>query len=131
MTISSAADLKNVLFSSINFLLNHREEYLYHPETAFTRTKDISFEKTILFPMLAGAGNVATELMDFFDEDSLPLPSAMIQHRNQVRPEAFKALFTEFTGKLIYYGAAISKILSRKWFTPFFKNNRPQEMWLK
>ena len=101
MTISSAADLKNVLFSSINFLLNHREEYLYHPETAFTRTKKISFEKTILFPMLAGAGNVATELMDFFDEDSLPLPSAMIQRRNQVRPEAFKALFTEFTGKLL------------------------------
>lgn len=98
MTISSAAELKNVLLSSIESLLDHREEYLYHPETAFTRTKKISFAQTILFPMLAGAGNLANELMDFFDEDNLPLPSAMIQRRNQVRSEAFKALFTGFTG---------------------------------
>lgn len=100
MTISSATELKNVLLSSIDFLLDHREEYLYHPETAFTRTKKISFEKTILFPMIAGAGNLATELIDFFDEGSLPLPSAMIQRRNQVRSEAFRTLFAEFTGKL-------------------------------
>ena len=39
----------------------------------------------MLFPMIAGADNVATELLDMFGENELPLPSAMIQRRNQVR----------------------------------------------
>lgn len=96
----SAVDLKNDLFSTIDSILDYREVYLNKPNSAFTRTKKISFAQTMLFPMLAGAGNVATELMDFFDEDSLPFPSAMVQRRNQVKSEAFKTLFNEFTKKL-------------------------------
>ena len=79
----SAVDLKNDLFLTIDSILNRREEYLNNPDSAFTRTKKISFVQTILFPMIAGSENVAAELLDFFGEDSLPLPSAMIQRRNQ------------------------------------------------
>lgn len=96
----SAVDLKNDLFLTIDSILDRREEYLNNPDSAFTRKKKISFAQTILFPMIAGAGNIATELLDFFGEDRLPLPSAMIQRRNQVKSEAFKTLFNEFTKKL-------------------------------
>ncbi|WP_035766978.1 IS4 family transposase, partial [Butyrivibrio sp. NC2002] len=40
--------------------------------------------------------NVATELLDLFGEEDLPLPSAMIQRRNQIKKEAFKELFFLF-----------------------------------
>lgn len=46
--------------------------------------------------MIAGADNVATELLDMFGEEDLPLPSAMIQRRNQVKKEAFQELFYLF-----------------------------------
>ncbi len=100
MIISSTEQLKNTLFSTINSLLDRRDVFLRNPKSNFTRTKKISFEQTILFPMLAGQGNITSELMDFFDEKRLPLPSAMIQRRNHVKPEGFKALFSEFTDKL-------------------------------
>jgi len=41
--------------------------------------------------------NTATELMYFFEEEKLPLPSAMVQRRNQVKSEAFKELFYSFS----------------------------------
>jgi hypothetical protein len=45
----------------------------------------------------AGSDNVVTELLDYFGGNNPPLPSAMIQRRNQVKPEAFKELFLRFT----------------------------------
>lgn len=93
----SADHVKSALISSIGSLLECREDFLTNPSSDFTRVKKICFEKTILFPMIAGSDNVATELLDLFGEDNLPLPSAMVQQRNQVKPEAFKALFLLFT----------------------------------
>ena len=88
---------KQVLFSIINSLLDNRDEFLVNPQSDFTRSKKITFSQTILFPMIAGSDNVATELLDYFGENNPPLPSAMIQRRNQVKPEAFKELFLRFT----------------------------------
>ena len=88
---------KQVLFSIINSLLDNRDEFLVNPQSDFTRSKKITFSQTILFPMIAGSYNVATELLDYFGENNPPLPSAMIQRRNQVKPEAFKELFLRFT----------------------------------
>ena len=68
-----------------------------NPVSDFTRTKKISFNQTMIFPMIAGSDNVSTELLSFFGEDKMPFPSAMIQRRNQVKPEAFRELFTRFT----------------------------------
>ena len=96
----SADQVKNVLISSIDFLLENRKDFLTNPGSDFTRVKKISFEKTILFPMIAGSDNVATELLDLFGEDGLPLPSAMVQRRNQVKPEAFMELFSQFTKQI-------------------------------
>lgn len=92
----SSDQVRQTLLSVIASLFDHPEKYLVNPETNFTRTKKISFEQTILFPMVAGSEDVTNELIDFFGEDGLPFPSAMIQRRRQIKPEAFKALFYHF-----------------------------------
>ncbi len=56
---------KQVLFSIINSLLDNRDEFLVNPQSDFTRSKKITFDQTILFPMIAGSDNVATELLDY------------------------------------------------------------------
>ena len=95
----STEQVRLALFSTIDSLLDRREEFLVNPSSSFTRMKKISFEKAILFPMVAGSDNVATELLDLFGENNLPLPSSMIQRRNQIKPAAFKELFFSFTNK--------------------------------
>ena len=93
--------IKKTLLFTINSLLDYRDELIVSPNSSFTRTKKISFEQTMLFPMVAGSDNTATELIDMFDEDKIPLPSAMIQRRNQIKPEAFKRMFLMFTQKIL------------------------------
>ena len=92
----TVAEIRKNLFSVFSSLLERRDEFLTNPVSDFTRKKKISFEQTMLFPMIAGADNVATELLDLFGEEDLPLPSAMIQRRNQIKKEAFKELFFQF-----------------------------------
>ena len=96
----TVAEIRKNLFSVFSSLLERRDEFLTNPASDFTRKKKISFEQTMLFPMVAGSDNTATELIDMFDEDKIPLPSAMIQRRNQIKPEAFNRMFLMFTQKM-------------------------------
>lgn len=96
-----ARDLpRQTLLSAISSLLDYRNEILVKPESDFSRVKRISFEQTILFPMIAGKENTDTELLDFFNEGKVPFSSAMVQRRNQVKPAAFKMLFRQFTSQI-------------------------------
>jgi hypothetical protein len=91
----TVVEVRQELFSVFDSLLTRRDEFLSNPSSDFTRKKKISFAQTMLFPMIAGADNVATELLDMFGEEDLPLPSAMIQRRNQVKKEhEFCILYT-------------------------------------
>ena len=92
----TVTEIRQTLYSIISSLLDRRDEFLTNPSSDFTRKKKISFEQTMLFPMIAGAENVATELLELFGEKDFPLPSAMIQRRNQVKKEAFQELFYQF-----------------------------------
>ena len=99
--IHPASDLpRQILTSVISSLFDRQKEFFSNPGSDFTRVKKISFEQTILFPMIAGKEDTAAELIDFFGESKTPLPSAMIQRRNQIKPEAFEALFHEFVEKI-------------------------------
>lgn len=106
--------IKQSLFSNIQSLFERKDEFLINPQTDFSRIKKISFEQTILFPMIAGSEDVSTELMDFFPENKLPFPSAMIQRRNQVKPEAFLELFHQFTQEIpvknLFYGHQLAAV---------------------
>ena len=92
--------IKQLLLSEIDSLLDQRDAFLVNPKSDFTRTKKLSFEQTILFPMIAASGDIANELLDYIGEENLPLPSAMVQRRNQVKPEAFIELFKRFTSNV-------------------------------
>ena len=92
----TVTEIRQNLFSVFSSLLERRDVFLKNPSSDFTRKKKISFEQTMLFPMIAGADNVATELLDLFGEEDLPLPSAMIQRRNQIKKEAFQEMFYLF-----------------------------------
>lgn len=96
----SADQVKQILFSEIDSLLDRRDLFLVNPKSDFTRTKKLSFEQTIIFPMVAASGDIANELLDYIGEENLPLPSAMVQRRNQVKPEAFMELFKRFTNRV-------------------------------
>ena len=89
--------VRQKLISSINSLFGRRDEFLRNPQSDFTRTQKISFQQTLLFPMLAGSEDIDDELMAFFEEEKLPFASAMIQRRNQIKPEAFRELFYQFS----------------------------------
>ena len=91
---------KQTLLSTISSLYERRSLFFSNPDSDFTRVKKISFDQTILFPIIAGKENTATELIDFFNEGKIPFPSAMIQRRNQIKPEAFITLFREFIGRI-------------------------------
>ena len=96
----SPQHIKKKLFSTIESLRKRSEDFIINPQVAFTRTKKISFIQVFLFAMLAGSDNTASQLLDCFDEKALPLPSAMIQRRNQIKKEAFLELFSQFTNKI-------------------------------
>lgn len=96
MQLSTPDQIRLSLFACIDSLLDRRDEFLADPEKRFVRTQKISFRQTMLFPMTAASENVCTELLDFFDEECLPSPSAMIQRRNQIKPSAFRELFLQF-----------------------------------
>lgn len=93
----TTTQIRQNLFSIFDSLLERREEFLNNPLTDFTRKKKISFAQTMIFPMIAGANNLTTELLDLFGENDFPLASAMVQRRNQIKKEAFVTLFNEFT----------------------------------
>ena len=96
----TASQIRQNLFSVFDSLLERREEFLNNPLTDFTRRKKISFAQTMMFPMIAGSNNLTTELLDLFGEQDLPLASAMVQRRNQIKKEAFVTLFNEFTSSI-------------------------------
>lgn len=99
--LHSSCDVpKQVLRSTISSLFDCREEFLSNPDSDFTRVQKISFEQTMVFPMVGGSENTNTELLDFFGEEGIPFASALIYRRNQVKPEAFQALFHQFTKKI-------------------------------
>lgn len=101
MNYYSASSIKELLLSTIHSIFEQKSVLLNDPDSSFSRVRKISFEQAMLFPMLAGSENVDAELLDFFGEDILPLQSAMIQRRNQIKPAAFKVLFSSFTQQIL------------------------------
>ena len=70
--------VKQILLSEIDSLLAQRNLFLTNPKSDFTRTRKLSFEQTIIFPMVAASGDIANELLDYIGEENLPLPSVQI-----------------------------------------------------
>ncbi len=96
---------KETLLQSIDMLIDHKELYFEHPETAFSRTQKISLRDTMLFPMIADHNTTAVELLDYFSKDgllidTLPSQAAMSYRRDLLKVTAFKAVFDDFASKV-------------------------------
>lgn len=119
--------LKNHLFDSIAQLLDQRDIYLNNPEKDFTRTQKISFQDTMLFPIVTSAESSSVEMLDFFPEKTLPSLPAMIYRRNQVKVCAFQDLFKNFTSKLsmnnTFHGMRLIACDGTRLGTPFNRND--------
>lgn len=98
MTLSSAGQVKTALVNVINQIFEEKsDEFVVNPETSFQRTRKISFENTMLFPMLCAKGSLCSEILSFFPHEKLPSPSAMCQRRSLIRPEAYREMFLRFS----------------------------------
>lgn len=92
--------IKKFLLDSIDSLLESKDNYLVNAKTAFSRTQKLSFQNTMLFPMVMDNESTPLEILDFFPSSNLPTAAAIDYRRNQIRPAAFKDLLTHFTSKL-------------------------------
>lgn len=92
--------IKRLLNDSIDSICDRREEFLKNPKTDFSRTQKISLHETLLFPMIMGNQSTSSEMVDFFSSRKLPSQAAMSYRRDQVKPEAFEALFKDVTSKI-------------------------------
>lgn len=95
--MSLEAVLKRQLMSTIDSILEDKNQFLRNPATDFSRKRKISFHETMLFPMIAGNENTSIEMLDFFPSNSLPSPAALSYRRDQIKPNAFRELFLRFT----------------------------------
>lgn len=92
--------INSALLDSVHHIASHRDEYLKNPQKDFSRNRKISFEQTMLFPIVATNGTLSTEMLDFFPEENLPSVSAFIQQLSKFKEHAFEALFKNFTAKI-------------------------------
>lgn len=94
--------IRNLLLTEINNVSNTPKIYSFRPESSFTRNRKISMKNVITGVIGMGSGSLSNELIDFFKPSSdMPTKSAFVQQRNKIKPDAFKAVFDEFTMKLI------------------------------
>ena len=100
MNALTPENIKDFLLDSIRTLEANRDFFLKNPQKNFTRNRKISFEQTLLFPIIATNGTLSTEMLNFFPESNMPTVSAMIQQRNKLKDGVFSALFYDFTSKL-------------------------------
>ena len=89
--------IKKVLMSEINKVANNPKDYCFHPDTDFTRKRKISMKAVLTRIIGMGSGSLTNELIDFFHASpQMPTPSAFLQQRSKIKPEAFRSIFDGF-----------------------------------
>ena len=101
MTFSYAGQVKTALINVVNQILEEKsDKFVINPETSFQRVRKISFENTMLFPMLCTKGSLCSEILSFFPHGKLPSPSAMCQRRSLIKSEAYREMFLRFSASI-------------------------------
>ena len=97
--MKSTKKVRNLLKSSISAVASKKSEFCYHPEKDFIRNRKLNFEDTVHFILSLSVHSIPGELRNYFESVSkMPTKSAFIQQRQKIAPEAFRAVFDEFTG---------------------------------
>ena len=95
--MSYASKLKKSLFQCIKTLNQNRSEYCHAPGRDYTRNRKADFSSIIKAVLCFGGKSLNKELYEIFgfSPDTLT-PSAFIQQRSKIKPEAFEELFRSF-----------------------------------
>ncbi|MFR7590899.1 MAG: IS4 family transposase [Longibaculum sp.] len=98
--MNNARYLKQTLLNLVNDLsLNHRE-FLFHPNSDFSRNRKLPFETVIQFILCMEASPIKDELYNHFGLNiNIPSASAFVQQRGKINYEAFQWLFESFNSK--------------------------------
>lgn len=97
-----AIQVKRALQSAVNSVAQHPENYVMHPNTDFTRNRKFTFESTLRCIIGLNAKSLSIELLDFFQNTpQAATPSAFVQQRSKILPNAFEDIFSHFTDGLL------------------------------
>ena len=94
---SMIKQIKAHLNNSIQSIIGQKVEFVKQDEQAFTRKRSLSLETMIRTILGMGGKSLSKELLDAKLTVS---NSAFVQRRYQIKPEAFYALFKEFTAPI-------------------------------
>ena len=97
----NALCVKQSLLNQIQDLAEHPELYCQNPGRDFTRNRKLSFSKLISFILNMHGGSLTNEVIDFFFKDGCSVSSsAVVQMRNKLKAEAFRALLLRFNKQM-------------------------------
>lgn len=92
--------VKQALKNTIDTICDSSRIFVKNPEKDFTRTRKISFRDVLLLFLCQEGGSLTTEIFRYFKLTvDMATPSAFIQQRDKILPEAFISLFHMFTDK--------------------------------
>ena len=90
--------LKEIFNNSIYNVCSNIDSFVYNPGKDYSRVRKLPPDKVISYLVSQGASSTKCEWLDFFQLSSdTPTVSALNQRRSQLKPEAFEAVFHEFT----------------------------------
>ena len=94
--------VKQLLLSEIRRISNEPKKYCFDPESSFSRNRKISMEDVLTGIIGMGGGSLTNELIDLYNASpNMPTPSAFVQQRMKIKPEAFKSIFDGFVAKTL------------------------------
>lgn len=96
-----AACVKQSLLDQIQDLAKHPELYCKNPGRDFTRNRKLTFSTLISFILNMHGGSLTSEVIDFFSTDGrIVSSSAVVQMRDKLKAEAFRALMLGFNRQM-------------------------------
>lgn len=105
--------LKKFLLSEIQSVSERADEFCVEPGKNFIRKRKLSFETVVKTIIGMESKSLANELINAFDaEPDLPSPSAFVQQRCKIKPEAFKAILAGFASKISNASPTTLRILA-------------------
>lgn len=94
----SCTKLKETLNNSIYKICSDIDSYVYNPGKDYSRVRKLPAENVISYLISQGGSSTKCEFLDFYMlSPETPTVSALNQRRSQLKPDAFKAVFHEFT----------------------------------
>ena len=93
--------IRKQLNAAISAIDERHSDYCINPEKDHTRNRKLSFETVVRIVLSMTNHSLQAEINRYWNfSDQSPTKSAFIQQRQKISPEAFRAVFDEFTKKI-------------------------------